>query len=560
MRKIFSLLLVSLSLSCGVAGQVCADPFADKNAEDMRTQKLERNPYLAESDYPMIHAQSGQSGYASVSGPRGPSRQLAADEIIVNRNGSLNGAVIDYSGPYPNGKRVIWAGGPAKVVKMDADTLATLAEMKFEVKDVPNLSETEIEAANHKTDTLHGNELYDFVDGMLKPSALHAGTVYRIVDKDNDMYMLHNPDLKGPTYIRVFGDATPGDPKSAIVIKREWKMPENIAPNTHGVSLNMTYDGWVVAVTHSGVLFVVSRDFKKYYSLQLPGSAEAAKSGDNNMMTAYVRNGLAVDRDGGIYIIATDTLFRVQWTGKGLSLNPADGAWSINYPNDAKLGSGGTPVLIGFGDKQDKLIVITDGNYRMSVLAYWRNAIPADWQGLHGQPRRMAGTVPVTFGDDDPNIQIRSEDAPIGWGYGVFVTNSQSPTNINTRQTRHSQWLAENYEMLKPGYTPHGGMKAEWDPARRTFTRTWVASDISFADSVCTVSGGSKMVYCEGVRDGKFTLEGVDWNTGKSAFYYVLGSSQLYNLLGGCVSIAPNGDVDFGMHGGFSNVRIKLIH
>jgi len=388
-----------------------------------------------------------------------------------------------------------------------------------------------------------------------------ARTLHELKDYDkalslyNEVYMAHTPDLKGPSYIRVFGDAVPGDPKSAIVVKREWKMPEKIAPHTHAFALNMTYDGWVIMVTHSGVVFAISRDLKKYYSLQLPGSEQAK---DSEMLTAYVRNGPAVDSDGGIYLIASDTLFRVQWTGKGLSLDPADGAWSVAYPNNARLGSGGTPVLIGWGDKQDKLIVITDGNYRMNLIAYWRDAIPTDWQGLHGQPRRVAGIVPVTFGNDDPKIQIRSEDAPVAWGYGIFVTNSQSPTNINTRKTRHSQWLAENYEMLKPGYTPYGGMKAEWDPAMRTFNRSWVIPDVSFADSVCTVSGGSAMVYCNGVRDGKFTLEGVDWNTGKSAFYYVLGSSHLYNLLGGCVSIAPNGDVDFGMHGGFSNVRIKL--
>lgn len=33
---------------------------------------------------------------------------------------------------------------------------------------------------------------------------------------------------------------------------------------------------------------------------------------------------------------------------------------------------------MGFGNDEDKLVVITDGAKRMKLVAFWRDAIPAD--------------------------------------------------------------------------------------------------------------------------------------------------------------------------------------
>lgn len=74
----------------------------------------------------------------------------------------------------------------------------------------------------------------------------------------------------------------------------------------------------------------------------------------------WIRNGFAVDSDNGIYLVSQDYLHKVVWTGEGLSVDEADGAWSEPYINEDDIGSGSTPSLMGFGE-EDALVVITDG-------------------------------------------------------------------------------------------------------------------------------------------------------------------------------------------------------
>ena len=120
--------------------------------------------------------------------------------------------------------------------------------------------------------------------------------------------------------------------------------------------------------------------------------------------------------------------------------------------------------------------------------------------------------------------------------------------------------LAGYFDILKPEHTPYGAMKAEWDPHTRTFKQSWVNSTMSFGNSVCTVSGGSNMVYCFGIRDGSWTLEGVDWDTGKSNFHYKLGASTRYNHFGGLLHILPSGAIDCTCAGSFGLLRIAPKH
>ena len=42
------------------------------------------------------------------------------------------------------------------------------------------------------------------------------------------------------------------------------------------------------------------------------------------------------------------------------------------------FGSGSTPTLMGFGDDEDKLVVITDGAKRVKLAAFWRDEIPTE--------------------------------------------------------------------------------------------------------------------------------------------------------------------------------------
>ncbi len=65
-------------------------------------------------------------------------------------------------------------------------------------------------------------------------------------------------------------------------------------------------------------------------------------------------------------------------------------------------------------------------------------------------------------------------------------------------------------------------------------------TEVASPNSVPFVSQGADLVYTCGVRDGRWTIEAVDWTTGASAFRFVIGGSQ-FNTLGGGVAFDEDG-------------------
>ena len=84
-----------------------------------------------------------------------------------------------------------------------------------------------------------------------------------------------------------------------------------------------------------------------------------------------------------------------------------------------------------------------------------------------------------------------------------------------------------------PDYTPHGVQKFEWDPQAKTLREAWVNSEVSSVNSVPIVSNGSNMVYTVGARDGKWSMEALDWTTGESVFHFITGSSRFNTQFSG---------------------------
>lgn len=55
-------------------------------------------------------------------------------------------------------------------------------------------------------------------------------------------------------------------------------------------------------------------------------------------------------------------------------------------------------------------------------------------------------------------------------------------------------------------------------------------TEVSSVNAVPIISTGSDVVYTGGARDGQWTVEGLDWQTGESRFHWITGSSR-YNAL-----------------------------
>jgi len=554
MRSLVYLLVSILWLGCTSSdgtgtGGTGGDGPPDCDDQVTETGGQAKNPFLADSAYPLPHRDSAQQDSTVVEGPVGPTKTLTETELNHQQIGPGHfGAYL--TGPYDDCRRVYWSNGADRIVKLDHATLEVLAE--FPLDRFPLATDEQMNEDIALLDALTcdgGVDTQDCVD--LQAHAVNlafkylqgiAG-VYAMVDKDNTLY------VGGTGQLVAYGDAVVGDPDSDIEVKRVWDIPDDGSVPGDLVGFNMTYDGWIILVTDLGAMVALSRDFTEIHSIMLPFSEEAPAY---NQMVAdlglrgfnWIRNPTAVGEDGGIYVASADHISRVVWTGEELSLDAEDGAWTVRYSNSLEFGTGATPSLIGFEEDEDKFVVITDGDALMNMTYFWREEVPADWEQLPGTlSARVAGKLPVNFGDDELEA-AQSEQSVVVAGYGAVVVNNV-PRNVPETAQGQVVRLYSSYlgnEML---FQPFGIQKFEWDPEARELQEAWANPNISSPNSVPIISRSANMVYTVGARNGDWTLEGIDFTTGESAFHYVLGSAR-YNSLFGGVTLDQEGRVVYG--------------
>jgi hypothetical protein len=510
------------------------------------------NPYLANNTYATVHGGSGYGCFSSTPGPEDVKRPLVGGEVVW-RPTELASWSINYSGAYPNGRRVAWTGGGKVLFKFDADTLKLLDSVA--VRGGSYMSPEEVAAYVGRLDSLSGKQYYQLAVDKLMPEMGGAASFYKLVSNDNELYLLVNDVANNAAWLRVYGDKVKNDPDSGTVLLREWQLPKVADAAPLGLSLNMSYDGRVIVTTRDGTLFSVARDFGDFDYLVLPGGGQKSKG----MSDSFIRNAPPIDPDGGIYVVTHDLMFRAQWTGQRLSLDPADGAWSAPYPG-GRVGSGTTPSLMGWTENEDQLVIIGDGRPqgKMHIWAFWRGQIPVDWQGLEGHPKRVAGKALVDYGKYTPETATVENNLTVK-GYGVYVTNDSSVAEITSDHydgSPEGRWLASYAAVAKDeAFVSRGGLKYQWNPDTRKFELKW-STDRSFTTTVPVVDVNNTL-FGIGWRDGAFTMEAVDWYTGDSKYWYELGAGVRYNIFGGSLSIAPNGALDCPCQGGVGVVRIQ---
>ncbi|TDF83832.1 hypothetical protein [Pseudomonas sp. H9] len=491
---------------------LAASLFAIASAAQAQPESPPRNPFLADSNYSVVHGNPAQTDSTVDAGPVDSSRQLRPEELRYHDLGMFNLLYL-VSGKYADGKRVIWTNGSQFMTKLDYDSFNVISSLRMPGTD-------------HNDHLAHENWLKVFdsnADLQTKLAAARqsgipaASGVYTLLDKDNQYV------VGGNGFVRIYGDQIPGDRQSGVVVRAEWLQPKEITGTFMG--MNMTYDGRIILATTDGYLVALSRDFKDVQSIRLPGATEEIPKQPKGVF--WVRNGFAIDEKGGIYIASQNHLHKVVWNGERFSTQEKDGAWSEPYSNSLGRGTGATPTLVGFGNDPDKLVALTDGDKLMNVVAFWRDAIPESWKQLDGTPsRRIAGMLPANFGD--PDLQAaQSEQSLATSGYGMFVVNNE-PRNVPEAilNAPREKLLFIGYLSYLKEHAPVGGQKFEWDPKRKTLTSAWANREISSPNSVPFVSTGSNMVYLSGARNDQWTLEAIDWTTGKSAFHYTLGGAR----------------------------------
>ena len=500
-----------------------------------------KNPYLADSNYAMAHADSAQQDALPQAGPVGPTRTLKDSEIQYVHTGPAYFGITT-SGVYEDGKRVFWGNGLDRIVKLDYDTHQIVSEYAFPGVESWSAEQADASIADFDDSNDGIFALYHaFQEGQ---KLRDLANLYTVLDRDHVYYIGSKSGL-----ITAYGDENPADSRSEIVKLREFQLPAEATGPIMG--LNMTYDGWLIAATEHGYIAAISRDFSEHRLIRIEHSEGAEEKGTRGTGYGWIRNAYAIDDAGGIYIASQQHMHKIVWNGKELSTDESDGAWSVEYLNDWGHGTGATPSLMGFGD-EDQFVVITDGQPQMNVVLFWRNDIPDNWKQLDGAPsRRIAGQLPVTMGD--PKLtQIQSEQSVVVAGYGAMVVNNH-PRNIPWYLPARAASLLVSYLGSNPRHQPYGVQKFEWDPVSRSLGEDWVNREVSSPSTVPIVGAGSNTAYLIGARNNQWTLEAMDWDTGKSKFHYVIGG-QRYNVLFAGTLIDMDGRIHYGTPWG----RVRL--
>ena len=374
-------------------------------------------------------------------------------------------------------------------------------------------------------------------------------SAYTLIDRDNIFYVGNSRGLSA------YGDAVAGDPASAIEKKRSWSLPADL-PGTV-VGINMSYDGFIVLATDAGYIVTLARDFSSFKSIAMPHNDEAAAynarmAEQHRSGYGWVRNSIATDDKGGIYVAANGWMEKLVWNGRDLSNSADVGAWAEPYANGTGTGTGATPVLIGFS-ASDRLVVITDGDALMRVTLFWRDTIPKGWQAPEGAlSSRIAGMMPVMMGDPGRKA-LQSEQAVVVAGYGMVVVNNE-PASMPPGLPPAAKGLFISLLGDDPAYTPHGVEKFTWDPRNHSLAAAWTNTRTTSPNCVPFASLGANRVYTVGVnKDGAWTLEALNLTTGKSTADYALGDAQFNTMFSG-IYVDARGRIIYG--GMFGAVRL----
>jgi hypothetical protein len=444
------------------------------------------HPGLARSAWPITHQGSYAQGSSARPGPR-------PDQSFLAQHLDLASVAISYNftAPYADGGVAVWASLltlDGVVVKLDHDAFTVIDSYN------PQLEET---------------------DPPDLPFSITGA--YSLVDHENRFLVGRGRALEA------YADSVPGDRYSAIALVQRFTFPTDFFCDEEDtlVGLNLTYDGALIVVTEKGIIGALPRRPEAWradnlQSLALHGADCAAED------APVISNSIAVDETGGIFIVTSREMVRVQWDGDTLAL-----AWRAAYPAGAGAlsalrlgpGSGSTPSLMGTGNDADRFVIFTDGQELMHLIFMWRDEIPEDWLPIAtGLDRRLACAVPIRFGDAAATRSL-SEQSVLVRGYAAVVVNNLLPEEPGYLK-RLPPFFSTTLSAVaggNPEKAPYGLERVDWDPETRTCNPVWANSTVSIPNGIPTMSADTGLIYGIGQREGVWGLEMVTFEDGQPA-------------------------------------------
>ncbi|MBW2387074.1 MAG: hypothetical protein JRG89_01440 [Deltaproteobacteria bacterium] len=500
---------------------------------------------LSPGTCPIIHCNTWQTDALPLKGPEAPSQQIEAKTLDHLWSSPIAGGILDFT--YADGRKIFWVPQVDRIMKLELDengNFAKVAELLLEPEKFPRRSPEEMRAIVAEFDeTPLGSVAYDTLAEEWMDYQLEGLRAYYALVNDQGILYVGNRDS-----IIAYADAEPGNPESGIVkvgqyVFEKLKLQLGLKlPLVIMIGINVTPDGWLIAVTIDGTLIAIAPDLSEGQYHNLEGER--------------IWNSVAIDDDAGIYLAGSKRMHKLIWTGGGFSDREEDGAWSLDYAIgelDASLraerGTGTTPALMGGEADKDQFVVVADAADVNNLMFLWRDDIPDDWEQLPGtNSRRIAGILPVDFSDPDLDNSYSENSATI-FEYGAVLGNNQVKTNEAMR-------MPVQLKMKDPARTPYGVQKFQWNAASRELEVAWTRADVSSPNSTPVVAMENRQLHVVGLKDGKWVMEVLDWDTGATKAIYSLGESERFNPIMLALQILPNGDPIYASFGGIIHLKL----
>ncbi len=531
-------LVMFLPISCKDSGIEHIPPSKNKTLSQYNSPA--QNPFLAQESYSITHFNSAQTDAFPYQVKDGI-YEINPDECSAIWSGPVSLMTLASTSP-----DYMWGMSSDRVsyIKVADGQFERLSEMPY-----PNIKTKSVE--DLKTLTADYASLGDLEHAVIKtlgenPQMSIASGNYVLCDKDN--YVYGNAGRLLARYC--LNDKN--DPTKGIRLDNQIDMTPYVFNSFTLVGVSMTYDGYLVVASQRG-LASVKRDLSEVVSTYaLP---------TNQILT----NSIANDENGGLYIASNST----EAGGNGVmqklickngifSDKESDGAWKASYEGGPAapaikhgFGTGSTPTLMGFGDEEDKLVLITDGAKRMKIVAFWRDEIPSDVVPVDAENPRLAGSFEVSCGLPASTEWIQSEQSVVAGGYDAFVVN-----NINTKVQVPADKIIGALAIGPMIEAPRGVECVRWNTRENKWENKWSRDDVSAISMIPSVSIPSEMVFVSGYDQKGWNVCGLDWNSGNTRHHVSFGKNNRGNGAYAIIQYFPNGDLLFNSVSG--PFRVKL--
>lgn len=541
--------VIATALGMLVTISACSD---NDNETDGKTPQPERPPlssvevapsnlYLASGHYSITHFNSAQTDAFPFAVKDGVFT-VNPEECPSTWSGPVNLMTLSSTSP-----DYMWGMSSDRVSylrvkdgKFERVTEASLPDIKMKTKE---------QLLQLAADYSSLSELKNVATGILgqMPQMSMANGNYVLCDKDN--YVYTNAGRKMARY-RL---KNASKPEEGIVLDSQIDLSSHILNSFTLVGATMSFDGHLVVASQRNLL-VLDRGLTTIEdSYALPEGQILTNSITMDENSVYVASNSDVAGGKGI-------IQRIICKNGKFSTNPADGAWQATYDGGPKapciklgFGTGSTPTLMGFGNDEDKLVVITDGSKRMKIAAFWRDEIPADAKVIEKDNPRLAGLFNITCGLPASTEWIQSEQSVVAAGYEAFVVN-----NIQETSEKADDKIIGVLAIGPILECSKGVECVRWNTKENKWEALWTRADISSVSMIPAVSTASEMVFVNGWYDDRgWEITGLDWTTGATRHQVKLGKSNRGNGAYAILQYFPNGDLLFNSVAGPFRATLK---